>query len=62
MHYTGRTEEYYVEYPLSKEVIAKATERRTVAGKEVTTVSVTFSGSFVVDSARVFGFVYMRRA
>ena len=62
LHYTGRTEEYYVEYPLSKEVITKATERRTVAGKEVTTVSVTFSGSFVVDSARVFGFVYMRRA
>ncbi|WP_044913522.1 glycoside hydrolase family 127 protein [Butyrivibrio sp. WCE2006] len=61
LHYTGREEEYFVEYPISKEIIAKALEHRTVGGSEVFTVPVTFSGSFVIESARIFGFVYMRK-
>ena len=61
LHYTGRDEEYITEIPVSKEIIAKNAERRVVAGKDIVTVPVTFSGSFVTESARVFGFIYMRR-
>ena len=62
VYYTGTSEEYFVEYPLPEEIVAKALEHRTVAGKDVITIPVTFGGSFVVESARVFGFVYLRRA
>lgn len=61
LHYTGRDEEYFVEIPVAKEIISEALEHRTVKGEAVTTVPVTFCGSFVVESARIFGFVYMRR-
>jgi hypothetical protein len=62
VYYTGTSEEYFVEYPLPEEIVAKALEHRTVAGSKVLTIPVTFGGSFVVESARVFGFVYLRRA
>lgn len=61
VYYTGTSEEYFVEYPLPKEIISKALEHRTVAGSKVLTIPVTFGGSFVVESARVFGFIYLRR-
>ena len=61
LHYTGREKEYITEIPVSKEIAAKNAERRNVSGNDVITVPVTFSGSFVTESARVFGFVYLRR-
>ncbi len=62
LHYTGAEEEYIKEIPISRETVMKHLEKRVVSGNEVSTLPITFSGSFVIESARVFGFIYLRRA
>ncbi len=59
LHYTGRDEEYSVVYNIPKDVVTRNIESREVRGEKVTTIPVTFSGSYVIESARVFGFVYI---
>ncbi|MCR4598813.1 MAG: glycoside hydrolase family 127 protein [Acetatifactor sp.] len=61
LHYTGKDEEYVVELPLSKELIEKSLEHREVEGEQVTTVFVKFQGGMFVESARLFGFLYLLR-
>ena len=61
LHYVGLEEEYAVEIPVTKEMIAECIESRNVAGNEVKTIPVTFKADFVIESARVFGFVYLRK-
>ena len=61
LHYTGKQEEYVVELPLSKELVARHLERRVVDGQNATTIFVRFGGGMFVESARVFGFLYLLR-
>ncbi len=61
LHYTGKLEEYVVELPLSKELVAKHLEHREVDGARVTTIFVGFQGGMFVESARLFGFLYLLR-
>ena len=61
LHYTGEKEEYVVELPISKELIEKSLENREVDGENVTTVFVKFQGGMFVESARLFGFLYLLR-
>lgn len=61
LHYTGKDEEYVVELPISKELIEKSLEHREVEGEQVTTVFVKFQGGMFVESARLFGFLYLLR-
>ena len=61
LHYTGKDEEYVVELPVSKELIEKSLEYREVEGEPVTTVFVKFQGGMFVESARLFGFLYLLR-
>ena len=62
LHYTGKDEEYVVELPLDRELIDASLEKRTVAGEgEVTTIFVKFQGGMFVESARVYGFLYLLR-
>ena len=39
----------------------KNIEKRNVTGTEVMTVPITVRGGMFVESARLFGFLYMRR-
>ncbi len=55
LHYTGRENEYIVEIPLSKELIAANLEKRSVAD----TIFIRFEGGRFVESARLASFLYM---
>lgn len=59
LYYTGRDNEYVVEVPISKDCIEK---QITCNGQGVDTVTVKFTGGPYVESARLFGFVYMLTA
>lgn len=59
LHYTGKKEEYAYELTVPKELIEKSLEHRTVAGEDVNTVFVKFQGGMFVESARLFGFIYL---
>ena len=61
LHYTGKNEEYVVELPISKELIEKSLEQREVDGDKVQTVFIKFQGGMFVESARLFGFLYLLR-
>lgn len=60
LHYTGKKEEYVVELPVHKELIDRSIEEREVEGEQVKTVFVYFQGGMFVESARLFGFLYLR--
>ncbi|MBR6478814.1 MAG: glycoside hydrolase family 127 protein [Lachnospiraceae bacterium] len=59
LHYTGKKEEYVVELPVHKELIDRSIEEREVEGEQVKTVFVYFQGGMFVESARLFGFLYL---
>lgn len=62
LHYTGKEEEYVVELSLSRELIQKHLVKRKIEGTgEVPTVFVKFQGGMFVESARLFGFLYLLR-
>ena len=61
LHYTGKEEEYSVELSIPKELIEKSLENREVEGKNVQTVFIKFQGGMFVESARLFGFIYLLR-
>lgn len=58
LHYTGKDEEYILELPLSKELVEQNIEGRDIAD----TVLIGFEGGRYVESARLFGFLYMLTA
>ena len=60
LHYTGKKEEYCIDLPIPKELVTKALERRMVSDEEVTTIFVSFQGGMFVESARLFGFLYLK--
>lgn len=60
LHYTGKKEEYAIDLPIPREVAQKALTKRTVSGEEVTTIFVSFQGGMFVESARLFGFLYLK--
>ncbi|MBO4748741.1 MAG: glycoside hydrolase family 127 protein, partial [Lachnospiraceae bacterium] len=60
LHYTGKKEEYAIDLPIPREVAQKALAKRTVSGEEVTTIFVSFQGGMFVESARLFGFLYLK--
>ena len=60
LHYTGAKEEYSIDLTIPKELVAKSLEKRMVAGEEVTTIFVSFQGGMFVESARLFGFLYLK--
>ena len=58
----GKLEEYVMELPVPAELVEKGLERRTLSdGQEVTTVQVKVQGGMFMPSARIFGFLYMRK-
>ncbi len=61
LHYTGANEEYAVEHIIPADLVRKSLENRTVEGKAVKTVKVSFKGGMFVESAKLFGFIYMIR-
>ena len=60
-HYTGKEEEYVKEIDIPADLVRKNIEKRNVTGTEVMTVPITVRGGMFVESARLFGFLYMRR-
>ncbi|MCR4618409.1 MAG: glycoside hydrolase family 127 protein, partial [Lachnospiraceae bacterium] len=59
LHYTGKDSEYVEEVLLPKAVIEKYAESKNTSDGRVTTVPFTFRGGMFVESARVFGFIYL---
>ena len=59
LHYTGKEEEYVVELPLPAELVQRHLEKREVEGAKVNSIFVKFQGGMFVESARLFGFLYL---
>ncbi|MBR6909808.1 MAG: glycoside hydrolase family 127 protein [Lachnospiraceae bacterium] len=61
LHYTGKNAEYVEEIVLPKELVKEHLETRKTKDGKFTTVSFTFRGGMFVESARLFGFLYLLR-
>ena len=56
VHYTGNETEYVIEVPISKELVEKHVTK-TEQGVDV--ITIRFTGGMFVESARLFGFLYL---
>ncbi|MBQ3898909.1 MAG: hypothetical protein II741_03600, partial [Lachnospiraceae bacterium] len=59
LHYTGKNAEYVEEIPLPAKLIEKHIEVRKTKEGKVSTVPLSFRGGMFVESARLFGFLYL---
>lgn len=61
LHYTGKETEYVEELVLPAELVKRHWEERSISGSKVSTIFVKFQGGMFVESARLFGFLYLLR-
>lgn len=61
LHYTGKEKEYVEEITLPAEQVKRHLKERIVEGSKVKDIFVRFQGGMFVESARLFGFLYLLR-